>query len=106
MVSGADATPDGLLREADVAMYRAKARGGGCYEVFDDAIRAEVERRVRAERELRHALEQNQLRVHYQPIVALPEMSVTRCEALVRWQHPTRGLLLPASSSRSPRRPG
>jgi diguanylate cyclase (GGDEF)-like protein/PAS domain S-box-containing protein len=93
----ADLPAETLLREADVAMYRAKARGGGRCELFDHAMRAEVERRVRVQSELSHALEAGELRVHYQPIVALPETSVTRCEALVRWEHPSRGLLPPAS---------
>jgi len=86
---------EALLREADIAMYRAKARGGRRYEVFDRAARAEAQRRVQAERELRGAVAAGQLRVYYQPIIALGEMSVARCEALVRWMHPTRGMLLP-----------
>ena len=90
-----DVTPDSLLREADIAMYRAKAAGSGRCELFDDTLRAEVDRRVRVERDLRQAIERGELEVHYQPIVALPETSVTRCEALVRWRHPERGLLLP-----------
>jgi diguanylate cyclase (GGDEF)-like protein/PAS domain S-box-containing protein len=92
-----DVAAETLLREADVAMYRAKGRGGGRFELFDHAMRAEVERRVRVQSELSHALDAGELRLHYQPIVALPETSVTRCEALVRWQHPSRGLLPPAS---------
>jgi diguanylate cyclase (GGDEF)-like protein/PAS domain S-box-containing protein len=88
-------TPEKLLREADIAMYRAKASGGDSYEVFDDALRSEVLHRVRLEGELRRALAVGDLVVYYQPIVALPETSVNRCEALVRWRHPERGLLLP-----------
>jgi diguanylate cyclase (GGDEF)-like protein/PAS domain S-box-containing protein len=87
--------PETLLREADIAMYRAKGQGGGRCELFDELTRTDVERRVRVESDLRRAILEDQLRVYYQPIVALPEMSVTRCEALVRWEHPTRGLLLP-----------
>jgi len=94
--SCADTTAEVMLREADIAMYRAKGRGGGRCEVFDDATRAEVALRVQAEDELRHAVELGQLILHYQPVVALPETSITRFEALVRWQHPTRGLLSPA----------
>ncbi len=97
MTSSADTTAEALLREADIAMYRAKARGGGRYEVFDEATRAEVALRVQAEDDLRHAIDLGQLVLHYQPVVALPETSITRCEALVRWQHPTRGLLPPAA---------
>jgi diguanylate cyclase (GGDEF)-like protein/PAS domain S-box-containing protein len=95
MTAHGDVTPEILLHEADIAMYRAKARGGRRAEVFDDVTRAEVQRRVWAERELRDALHEGQIVLFYQPIVALPEMSVVQCEALVRWQHPTRGLLLP-----------
>ncbi len=95
MTSQADTAPDAMLREADVAMYRAKARGGGRWEIFDNSMRAEVEERVRVERDLRRALESDELCLYYQPIVALPELSVTRCEALVRWRHPARGLVLP-----------
>jgi diguanylate cyclase (GGDEF)-like protein/PAS domain S-box-containing protein len=90
-----DTAPDSLLREADIAMYQAKARGGGCYARFDDGLRATVEERVAIARDLRVAVDEAHLVVHYQPIVALPEASVSRCEALVRWLHPSRGLLAP-----------
>jgi diguanylate cyclase (GGDEF)-like protein/PAS domain S-box-containing protein len=86
---------ESLIREADIAMYRAKARGGSRVELFDESVRREVTRRVDTERDLRRALELGQLAVHYQPIVALPDMTVWRCEALIRWQHPTRGVLQP-----------
>jgi diguanylate cyclase (GGDEF)-like protein/PAS domain S-box-containing protein len=86
---------DALIHEADIAMYRAKARGGSCARLFDENVRLEVTRRVDDERDLRRAIELGQLVVHYQPIVSLPEMSVSRCEALLRWQHPTRGLVAP-----------
>ena len=96
ITSGANATSESLLREADIAMYRAKARGGSCFELFDEVLRAEVQLRVTAERELRVAVDEAQLVLHYQPIVSLPEASVSHCEALLRWQHPSRGLLPPA----------
>jgi len=92
----ADVASETLLHEADVAMYRAKENGGGRCELFDGAMRAEVEQRLEIERELLRALDAGELCLYYQPIVALPEISVTRCEALIRWRHPTRGLLLPA----------
>jgi diguanylate cyclase (GGDEF)-like protein/PAS domain S-box-containing protein len=88
-------SPEALLREADIAMYQAKARGGDCYQVFDDGLRAEVAERVATARELRVAVKEARLVLHYQPIVRLPEASVGRCEALVRWVHPDRGLLAP-----------
>lgn len=90
-----DETPASLLRDADAAMYRAKKAGGGRYEVFDDAMRAEVLGRLRIETELRHALEHDELRVHYQPIVDTTTGLPRGMEALVRWQHPERGLVAP-----------
>jgi diguanylate cyclase (GGDEF)-like protein/PAS domain S-box-containing protein len=87
--------PESLLHQADIAMYRAKARGGGCYELFSDQVRAEIEQRLSAERMLRLAVDEGQFILHYQPIVALPEVSVSRCEALLRWQHPVYGQVLP-----------
>ncbi len=89
-------SPEALLREADIAMYQAKAQGGGCYQLFDEALRDAVEERVTTGRELRAAVEECDLVLYYQPIVALPEASVSRCEALLRWRHPVRGLLPPA----------
>jgi diguanylate cyclase (GGDEF)-like protein/PAS domain S-box-containing protein len=95
VTSNPSATPESLLREADIAMYRAKALGGSCFEVFDWKVRAEVEQRFTVERELRVAVEEPEMVLHYQPIVALPEASVSRCEALLRWDHRSRGLLFP-----------
>ena len=95
MTATCETVPEALLREADIAMYRAKARGGGCFALFDDEVRTEVERRVNQERELRVAVDEGQLVLHYQPIVSLPETSVSRCEALLRWNRPGSGLLLP-----------
>ncbi len=96
ITSSSETEPETLLREADIAMYRAKAFGGDCLATFDEEVRAEGQRRVTAERELRSAIECGQLRLHYQPIVSLLGRRVVRCEALVRWEHPVRGLLLPA----------
>jgi diguanylate cyclase (GGDEF)-like protein/PAS domain S-box-containing protein len=91
----AEAAP-GLLRDADAAMYRAKARGRARYELFDDAMRARAGMRVRTESELRRALDQGELVMHYQPILQTSDESVVGVEALMRWEHPTRGLLEPA----------
>jgi diguanylate cyclase (GGDEF)-like protein len=88
-------SPEDLLRDADVAMYRAKQRGRGRVEIFDDTLRIAIERRMQTEGDLRHAIDGDQLVVHYQPIVATATRSVIGFEALVRWQHPTRGLLGP-----------
>jgi Amt family ammonium transporter len=76
-------------------MYRAKERGHGRLEVFDERMRAQATARLRIETELRHALERDELRLHYQPIVDMEDGRVNSFEALVRWQHPERGLLAP-----------
>lgn len=87
--------PEDLVRDADVAMYKAKQRGRGRVEVFDDALRTAVEQRLQTQQELRHAIEDGQLRTFYQPIVDGATGTVAGFEALARWQHPTRGLLGP-----------
>jgi diguanylate cyclase (GGDEF)-like protein len=84
-----------LLRDADIAMYRAKECGPGRWEIFDERIRAEALARIEVERALREALAAGELTLHYQPIVALDDGRVGAVEALVRWRHPERGLLLP-----------
>jgi diguanylate cyclase (GGDEF)-like protein/PAS domain S-box-containing protein len=85
-----------LIRDADAAMYRAKERGRARFELFDAEMRARAVHRVEVERELRHALDRNELTLRYQPVVALGSGEITGLEALVRWQHPERGLLDPA----------
>ncbi len=84
-----------LLRDADSAMYAAKARGRNRIEIFDEAVGARVRQRVHLEAELRKGIPAGQLRLHYQPIVELANNRVVGVEALVRWQHPDRGLLYP-----------
>jgi diguanylate cyclase (GGDEF)-like protein len=86
---------ENLLRDADIAMYRAKERGRGRWEIFDERIRAEAHARIEIERALREALKAGELRLHYQPIVTLDDGSIQAVEALVRWEHPERGLLPP-----------
>jgi diguanylate cyclase (GGDEF)-like protein/PAS domain S-box-containing protein len=88
-------TPASLLGDADAAVYRAKDRGRGHYELFDEAMRTTAIARVRTETELRHALERGELRVWYQPVVDLTTGQPISTEALVRWQHPERGLVPP-----------
>jgi diguanylate cyclase (GGDEF)-like protein len=95
VATGADDTPESLLRDADAAMYRAKKRGPGRYELFDAAMRDEVVARLRVEADLRRALDHGQLRVHYQPIFDVASGQPTAIEALVRWEHPERGLIAP-----------
>jgi EAL domain-containing protein (putative c-di-GMP-specific phosphodiesterase class I) len=78
-------------------MDRAKQRGRGRYELFDVATRARLGDRLQRENELRRAIEHDELRLHYQPIVSLSDRRVIGAEALVRWEHPLRGLVLPGS---------
>ena len=87
--------PSEPLRDADIAMYRAKGRGRGCYVIFDDSMRQQVLERLQLEQDLRRAIDQQELVLHYQPILRLDTAQVCGFEALVRWQHPQRGLLLP-----------
>jgi diguanylate cyclase (GGDEF)-like protein len=96
MVSGQAVEPETLIREADAAMYRAKERGRGGYELFDDDSRRRAHRRLELETALRRAVERSELRVHYQPSVALEgQPAILSLEALVRWEHPEHGLLEP-----------
>jgi diguanylate cyclase (GGDEF)-like protein/PAS domain S-box-containing protein len=88
--------PEQILRDADTAMYRAKALGGGRYEIFDAEMRAEVVARLQLETDLRRAIERQEIRVLYQPIVEMATGKVVSFEALARWQHPTRGMVSPA----------
>ena len=90
-----DLTPADLVRDADVAMYRAKQRGRGRVEVFDDALRVAVEQRLETQDDLPHAIDGGQIRTFFQPIVDGATASVVGFEALARWKHPVRGLLAP-----------
>lgn len=87
---------DGLLRNADTALYRAKANGKAVYEVFDDEMHREVRERLQLETDLRQALEQQQLAVYYQPIVNANTLALVGVEALMRWRHPKLGMVSPA----------
>jgi diguanylate cyclase (GGDEF)-like protein/PAS domain S-box-containing protein len=87
--------PEGMLREADAAMFRAKEQGPGRYAVFDPAMQARAQERLELEAELRRALEQEEFVLYYQPEVSLHDGSIVGFEALLRWQHPQRGLLKP-----------
>ncbi len=86
---------DAVLVQADIAMYHAKANGKNQFVFFTDEMHQGVLHRLAVESWLREALAANQFRVHYQPIVALSEQRVEAVEALIRWQHPTLGLLSP-----------
>lgn len=88
-------TAEDLLREADTAMYRSKASGGGSVVLFDESMRTQLADRIALESSLREALSRNELQMHYQPIVDLGSGSVLGFEALMRWQHPQRGSVVP-----------
>jgi diguanylate cyclase (GGDEF)-like protein len=87
--------PGQLVRDADVAMYHAKELGRGGYAIFDRRMRERVVQGLALEGDLRRALDAKELMLHYQPIVALDSGEVVELEALLRWQHPQRGLLGP-----------
>jgi len=89
------AQPEDVIRDADTAMYRAKAAGGMRHEVEAGALQTEAVGRLRLEGELRHAPERDELRLEYQPSVELESGRLVGLEALLRWQHPERGLLMP-----------
>ena len=95
LASSANGDAEALLRDADIAMYRAKDRGPGHWEIFDEQLRSRALERVAMERALRKALQFGELRLHYQPIVILEGGSIQSVEALVRWHHPGRGLISP-----------
>ena len=88
--------PEYLWRSADMAMYRAKSRGTGQFEIFDRTMHADALARLQLETDLRRALERNEFRLHYQPVIDLTSGRVVGFEALLRWQHPVRGLVYPA----------
>jgi diguanylate cyclase (GGDEF)-like protein/PAS domain S-box-containing protein len=90
-------TPEDILRDADIAMYRAKARGKARYEIFDATMRDRIIHRLALETELRQAIDHDELCIHYQPIIAIQTGYLAGFEALIRWNHPTRGLLYPDS---------
>ncbi|GAA0797403.1 putative bifunctional diguanylate cyclase/phosphodiesterase [Spirilliplanes yamanashiensis] len=84
-----------LMRDADLAMYRAKATGGGGWAVYDPQMHARVVDRLELEGDLRRALQRREISLHYQPTIDLADGSIVGFEALVRWHHPTRGLVNP-----------
>ena len=97
VVSGPNHTgPDDLLRDADLAMYRAKSNGKARSEMFDQTMNAEASERLALESSMRRAIEREEFRVYYQPIVSLSDVQTVGFEALVRWEHPQRGLVSPA----------
>jgi predicted signal transduction protein with EAL and GGDEF domain len=96
---------DALLKNADLALYRAKEDGRNTFRFFEPAMDAALQKRRRLEADLRAALRKNQLYLDYQPQFDLETGRLTGYEALVRWWHPTEGEMRPPPSFRSPRRP-
>ena len=90
-----DMSAEVLIRDADTAMYRAKEAGRDAVAVFDDSMRAQLAERVEIERDLRHAVARRELHLAFQPIVSTTTGSIVSVEALVRWLHPTLGVIMP-----------
>ena len=87
--------PEALIRDADSALYRAKERGRGGYEIFDEVMRSRVIEHMQIENDLRRAIQRGELELHYQPVIKLGDGSIVALEALLRWNHPDRGLVGP-----------
>ncbi|MBV8559704.1 MAG: EAL domain-containing protein, partial [Acidimicrobiia bacterium] len=97
LVRDGDSEPSEVLREADQAMYRAKAAGGSRWELFDERSAPRMVERLELETLLWRAVERGELRLHFQPEVGLGDGEILALEALIRWQHPERGLVAPGS---------
>ena len=95
-LSDDDSGPEDVLRDADTAMYRAKGQGRASHAIFDADMHAQVRAQLQLETDLRRAMTGGQLEVFYQPIVALASGKLAGFEALARWHHPERGLVLPS----------
>jgi Amt family ammonium transporter len=91
-----DRTADDLIRDADIAMYRAKTNGRACVAMFDSDMRSQLEHRLTRENELASAVEDGQMRAYFQPIVDVDSGALYGFEALARWDHPERGVIEPA----------
>jgi EAL domain-containing protein (putative c-di-GMP-specific phosphodiesterase class I) len=87
--------PQDIVRDADTAMYRAKALGGGSYQVFDTAMHTKVVALLQLEADMKRAVASQEWQVYYQPILSMASGEINGVEALVRWNHPQRGMLLP-----------
>jgi diguanylate cyclase (GGDEF)-like protein/PAS domain S-box-containing protein len=87
--------PEDLIRNADTAMYRAKARGKACFEIFDADMHSKAIERLQLENDLRRAIDRGEFRVYYQPIVSLSTGRIIALESLIRWEHPERGMISP-----------
>ena len=89
------ASSEELMRNADLALYRAKAEGRGTFRFFEPSMDAQMQERSQLERELREAVEHNQFELHYQPIMNVESNEISGFEALLRWRHPQKGLVPP-----------
>ncbi len=89
------ANPNDMMRDADAAMYQAKARGKGCYVIFDENMFANATRNLRLGNDLRKAIEHNELELYYQSVKLLETDKISRFEALMRWNHPSLGMISP-----------
>jgi len=98
VVLGAESYVNGqeLIRDAEIAMMRAKSQGPGRFAIFDPKMQEQAAARLLIEADLRRAIDQNQFQLHYQPIISLETGKLFGMEALIRWLHPRRGLLTPA----------
>ncbi len=89
--------PENVLRDADIALHRAKGMGRGRYTIFDDVMRSNVVARLELENDLRHAIASSQMEIYFEPIISLKTGRATSFEALLRWNHPRRGLVMPGA---------
>jgi diguanylate cyclase (GGDEF)-like protein len=95
VASASHRSGDDLIRDADIAMYRAKTAGGACAAIFDASMHQRIVQQMQLETDLRHAIERGEFRLHYEPIVELHTARIIGYEALLRWQHREQGLLSP-----------
>jgi EAL domain-containing protein (putative c-di-GMP-specific phosphodiesterase class I) len=95
MNTGKDETAEELIRNADTAMYCAKNQGKARYVVFDETMKIEAIEQIQLEADLRKAVERKEFIIHYQPIISLSDGSISGFEAVLRWQHPQKGIVLP-----------
>lgn len=89
--------PAPILRNADLAMYHAKENGKGCFTLFDDSLHEKAVHRLKMENDVRDAFERDEFTLYYQPVVPLPQGRVHQFEALIRWNHPEKGVLPPGA---------
>jgi diguanylate cyclase (GGDEF)-like protein len=94
-IGGGTEKPESLIRDADSALYRAKEHGRGGYEIFDEVMRSRVIEHMQVENDLQRAIQREELELYYQPVIRLRDGSIVAMEAMLRWNHPDRGLVGP-----------